>query len=145
MKVKKVNVLNEIDLVEAMNVDKFRLDEEAKFQAVLMAKVWKKYSEIYFEKCQAELDLDILKDTLGDDIKNNPENWGIEPKEKISEAMINRVIIRDEEYQKQLENFNKLKALTIEWEGMTKASEKRDNNIGRLWAMWEKNYYTKGE
>ena len=132
---------DDFDPDEALIIDKKNLDEENRFQAKLMAKYSRIFGRKVKERYNAELELDIIKDQLGDDVKENPKKWNLKKGERITEALISRVIVRSERYQQAHKRYAKAYSEYKEWEGLLKACEQRAWSLKSLENLWEKNYY----
>lgn len=147
-------ISEEDQIIEALEIDKHNLDEENTHQANLMAKISKIRGQKHTQKYLLELELSILKDQLGEDIKANPKKWGIPVKESkfkkgvesipainISETMIDRMIVRNTRYQELFKKYAEAKGEDQEWEGMLKACEQKAWSLKSLENLWEKGYY----
>lgn len=132
----------EDQIIEAMEIDKYKLDEEAEHQASLMAKVSKIFGQKHSRKYLLELELAILKDQLAEDMKQNPKKWGVKEDKDLSEAKIERMIVRNTKYQEKYKEYVEAKAEDKEWEGMMKACEQKAWSLKSLENLWEKGYYS---
>lgn len=119
------------EVAEMMDIGK-NLDEELDFQASLMSKFAEIFGKVYYEYEIAELELGIVKDQLGEDMKDNPAKWNIKEKKGeivISEQLIARRIHGNDRYQKAYKKFAYWKAKRKEWEGQLEAVKQRSFSV----------------
>lgn len=105
------------------------LDEELDFQPSLMSKFASIFGRVYEEYMIAELQLGIVKDQIGEDMKENPKKWKIKDADKISEQLIARRINSDPWYQKAYKKFAYWKARRKEWESHLEAVKQRSFSV----------------
>lgn len=105
------------------------LDEELDFQSALMSKFSSIFGKIYEEYMIAELQVGIIRDQLGEDMKLNPKKWNIKDPDKVSEQLISRRIHSNYDYQKAYKKFAYWKAKRKEWEGHLEAVKQRSFSI----------------
>lgn len=108
------------------------LDEELDLQPSLMSKFSEIFGKVYYEYEIAELELGIVKDQLGEDMRENPEKWKIKEKKGefvISEQLIARRVHSSTRYQNAYKKFAYWKAKRKEWEGQLEAVKQRSFSI----------------
>lgn len=129
------------DPIRALEINKYKLDEEATYQPLLMAKITRIYSQKYKLRYEKEIELGIIKDQLAEDMKTNPHKWELEKGDKITDALVNRIVVRNTRYQKVYKEYIDAKSEEKEWEGLIKACEQRAWSLKSLENLYEKNYY----
>lgn len=121
----------EHEVAEMMDIGD-NLDEELDLQPSLMSKFSEIFGKVYYEFQIAELQLGIVKDELGEDMRTNPEKWGIKEKKgeiNISEQLIARRVHGSPYYQKAFKKFAYWKAKRKEWEGQLEAVKQRSFSV----------------
>lgn len=119
------------EIAEMMDIGK-NLDEELDFQASLMSRFAEIFGKVYYEYEIAELELGIVKDLLGESMRENPEAWNIKEKKGeyvISEQLISRRIHSSTRYQQAYKRFAYWKAKRKEWEGQLEAVKQRSFSV----------------
>lgn len=129
------------DPIRALEINKYKLDEEATYQPLLMAKITRLYAQKYKLRYEKEIELGIVKDQLAEDMKTNPHKWELEKGDKITDALVNRIVVRNTRYQRVYKEYIDAKAEEKEWEGLIKACEQRAWSLKSLENLYEKNYY----
>lgn len=127
---------SEYDPLPDLDLNLEDLDEENRRQAILYGKFSKRFKAAYIKQHREELALSILKDELSQDIEENKDKWKISTDKKgdyyiISEALINRILFRNEKFVKQFKKAFEAKAERKEWEGMLEACKQKSISIGR--------------
>jgi len=84
------------DLSLDQKIDLFNLDQNAAEQAELVMEWGKKWVTAKRDKKEARKNLDIVKATLDEDIRENPSKYGLE---KITEGAIQAKILLSTDYQ----------------------------------------------
>lgn len=126
---------------ELEDINKYKLDDEGQKHDRVFRQACQIYAEKVRIKYDAELELQIVKDDLAQEIQENPKQWDLKKDERITDALINRVVVRDRRYQKAYKDYVRAKAQEKEWEGIKASLEQRGWMIKLLYAMWEKNYF----
>ena len=124
----------------ALKIDEDDIEEEARFQPILFAKFIKNFTKAYTLSRSLELDVLRLKDNLAKDITKNPKSWGLKPDERITDALINRIVVRDEDYSSLYKQWVEAKAQEKYWENMLKACEGRGYTVNKLFEMKVKQF-----
>jgi hypothetical protein len=120
-------------IAEMMDIGK-NIDEELDLQPSLMSKFAEIFGKVYYEYEISELELGIVKDKLGENMKENPEAWNIKEKKgeyTISEQLIARRIHSSTRYQNAFKKFAYWKAKRKEWEGQLEAVKQRSFSINQ--------------
>jgi len=107
------------------------LDEELDFQPGLMSSFASIFGKVYEEYMIAELYLGIIRDQIGEDMKENPIKWNIKDPDKISEQLINRRIHSSTKYQEYYKKFAFWKAKRKEWENHLEAVKQRSFSVNQ--------------
>lgn len=107
------------------------LDEELDFQPSLMSSFSSIFGKIYEEYMMAELNLGIVRDQLGEDMKENPKKWNVKDPDKISEQLIARRIHSNTRYQEAYKKFAFWKARRKEWENHLEAVKQRSFSVNQ--------------
>lgn len=108
------------------------LDEELDLQPSLMSKFSEIFGKVYEQYMIAELNLGIIKDQLGEDMRENPGKWNIKEKKGefvVSEQLIARRVHASTRYQEAYKKFAYWKAKRKEWEGQLEAVKQRSFSI----------------
>ena len=87
--------------------------------------------QVYEEYMIAELYLGIIRDQIGEDMKENPIKWNIKDPDKISEQLINRRIHSSTKYQEYYKKFAFWKAKRKEWENHLEAVKQRSFSVNQ--------------
>jgi hypothetical protein len=127
----KFELPTEEEIATMMDIGK-DLDEELDFQSALMSKFSTIFGKVYEEYMISELEVGIIKDQLGEDMRDNPEKWGIKEKKgeyTISEQLIARRVHGNTRYQNAYKKFAYWKARRKEWEGHLEAVKQRSFSI----------------
>jgi hypothetical protein len=127
----KFKLPTNLEIAEMMEIGD-DLDEELDLQPSLMSKISGIFGKIYYQFEIAELELGIVKDQLGEDMKNNPSKWNIKEKKgeiNISEQLIIRRVHGNTRYQEAYKKFAYWKAKRKEWEGHLEAVKQRSFSI----------------
>lgn len=122
------------------DINKYKLDEEAMKSDRLYREASQIYARKYKIKYELELEVAIVKDEIAEAIRKNPITWGLKKDERITDALINRVVVRDSEYREIYEKYIEARSQEKEWEGIKTSLEQRGWQIKLLFEMWEKNY-----
>jgi hypothetical protein len=110
------------------------LDEELDLQPSLMSKFAEIFGKVYYQYEISELELGIVKDQLGENMRENPSKWGIKEKKgeiNISEQLIARRIHGNTKYQNAFKKFAYWKAKRKEWESQLEAVKQRSFSINQ--------------
>lgn len=105
------------------------LDEELDLQPSLMSKFSEIFGKVYYEYEISELELGIVRDQLGEDMRQNPKKWGIKDADKISEQLVSRRIHSSTKYQEAFKKLAYWKAKRKEWEGQLEAVKQRSFSV----------------
>jgi hypothetical protein len=118
----------ENEIAEMMDIGD-DLDEELDFQSSLMSKFSSIFGKVYEEYMLADLQMGIVKDQIGEDMRENPKKWNIKDADKISEQLISRRIHSSTKYQEAYKKFAYWKARRKEWEGHLEAVKQRSFSV----------------
>jgi hypothetical protein len=99
------------------------------------------FAESYKNYKLKELELNILRDKLSLEMKNKPEKWNLEKGERITDALVNRIIIRNKTYQKMYEDYLKLKEERLFLEGKLEAEKVKSYSLIELFKLQQKEEY----
>jgi len=123
------------------DINKYKLDEEAEKHDNIYREASKIYAKKVRLKYDAELELGIVKDELAEEIRKHPTNWDLKKDERLTDALINRVIVRDERYKIAYHKYIDAKTESVEWEGVKSSLEQRGWMIKLLYEMWKDAYF----
>ena len=122
---------DEDDLEELFRIGVDLIDENRR-QPLLMVKVSRIYKEKYLEYKRKTIQLDILKDELAETMRSDPKKWNLKPLDRLTDALVNRIVVRDISYQLLYDKWAIAKAEAKAWEGIVEACKQRSHTLARL-------------
>lgn len=125
---------------EALKIDEDDIDQEAKFQPILFSKFIKNFIKSYNLNKKLELEVLKKKNELAKSMSRNPELWNLKKDERITDALVNRLIVSDQDYQETYLEWIEAKTQEKYWESILKACESRGYLVNKLFEAKMKEY-----